>query len=58
VQPQPQEVVVELLDSGLMPDGRIREVTAARPVGHVLSGCSVDVVEALGFRVPGLELLI
>jgi hypothetical protein len=58
VQAELLEIVVEFLDAGLVLDGAIGEVTAARPVGGVFAGCAVDVVETLGLGVVGLEVLV
>ena len=45
VQAQVLEIVVELLDPRLVLDRRVRELAAAGPVGRVLAGGAVDVIE-------------
>ena len=50
VQAQALQVVVELLDAGLVLDRRVGELAAAGPVGGILAGRAVHVVEALRLR--------
>ena len=50
------EIVVELLDAGLVRDGGVRERARAARLGGVLTGLPVHEVEPLGLRVVGLEV--
>ena len=50
------EIVVELLDAGLVRDGRVREAARARRLGGVLARLAVHEIEPFGLRVVGLEL--
>ena len=56
--PELLEVVVELLDARLVLHLGIRIRTAARALGRVLPRLPVHVVEALGLRVPRLEVVV
>ena len=58
VQAQPLQVMVELLDAGLVLDGRVGELATARPIGGILAGRTVHVVEAFGLGVVRLKLLV
>src|SRR4051812_40725954 len=52
----PDEVVVELLDTGLVRDGGVREGARARRLGGVFPRLTVHEVEPFGLRVVRLEL--
>ena len=52
------EVVGELLDPRLVRDGRERVRRTGRRLGRVLAPSAVHLVELLGLRVVGLELLV
>ena len=52
------QVVRELLDAGLVRDGRMRVVAARVRLGRVLAPGAVHLVELLGLRVVGLELVV
>ena len=58
VQPEFLEVVAQLLDARLVPNGRERKVGAARPVGRIFLRGSVHHVERFGLRVPGLVVVV
>jgi hypothetical protein len=58
VVPGRLEVVGQLLDARLVRDGGERVRRARRRLGRVLSARAVDVVEALGLGVVGLELVV
>ena len=58
MQAELHEVVVQLLDAGLVLHRRIREVAAAGAVGRVLARGAVDVVEAFRLGVPRLVVLV
>ena len=52
------EIVGELLDPGLVGDGRERVRRARRPLGRILAAGTVHLVRLLGPRVVGLELVV
>ena len=52
------EVVRDLLDAGLVADGRPRVLAAPGALGRVLAVVAVHLVEPLGLRVPRLEVLV
>ena len=52
------EIVGELLDPGLVRDGRERVRRARRPLGRILAADAVHLVRLLGPRVVGLELVV
>ena len=58
MEPGPLEIVRELLDPRLVGDSRERILTAGWPLRRVLAVVAVDLIEVLGTRVPGLELVV
>ena len=58
VQPEQDQIVVELLDPGLVAHRGVGEVGAARTLGWILARRTVDVVQLLGLRVERLEVLV
>ena len=52
------QVVVDLLDPGLVADGRVRVLAAPGTLGGIVAMVAVDLVEPLGLGVPGLEVLV
>src|SRR5437773_4466562 len=55
---EPRPVVVELLDPGLVAHGGVRVWPARRGLRGILATLAVDLVEALGGQVIGLEVLV
>ena len=51
-------LVGELLDAWLVRDGRPRVRLGPRPLGGVLAGVAVDLVQLLGLGVPRLEVVV
>src|SRR5262249_5997192 len=52
------EVVGQVLDAWLVADRRVRIGRARRRIGGIDSALAVDVIEPLGPRVVGLEILV
>src|SRR5262249_23824730 len=58
LQPQPGEVIAQLLQPGLVADGRMRVGTAGARVGRIVSPPAVDLIQLLGLEVIRLQLRV
>ncbi len=57
-EPEPLEIVAELLDARFVADGRIQVRRAGGRIGRIDSALSMHLIQMLGLRVVRLEVVV